>query len=102
MLGFVDDVTQATPARRIQRLTIAPAILFQFLKMLREPQCYSVEGIPADAVFVGSAYDDMSQNLALFIESESFQPIRPGMQMLEMQQVQLTQHATEKALVVLT
>lgn len=100
MLGFVYDVEQATPERRIQRLTIAPAMLFQFLKMLRDPKCHSVEGIPDDAVFVGSAYDDQYQNLTLFIESESFAPVRPGLMTVEMS-VHINQHATEEALVVL-
>lgn len=100
MLGFVYDVEQATPTRRIQRLTITPASLFQFLKMMREPKCHSVEGIPDDAVFVGSAYDDLSQNLVMFIESESFEPVSPGNMALEMR-VSFSQYATETALMVL-
>lgn len=74
------------PQRRIIRIPIPERLVWQFC--LEEPkddpdvmlQFTIRNGLPHDAVFVGSTFDPCSLNLYLFFTHESFDPVQEGME----------------------
>lgn len=58
---------------RVKRLTINPEIFF---KLMAPNSAWKIEnGVPADARMRGFLIDPHTQNLVLFVEHESFEPI---------------------------